>query len=85
MVILTAPRDPVRPLCGGRHRVQHDLGMGQTSEHVPGDKALKEIGRINGEHLEAPCASLDAAEREPLAQLLQRIANEQGLRPGVHP
>jgi len=50
-----------------------------------GEKALKDIGRINGEHQQALCASLDAAEREQLAHLLQRIANEQGLRPGVHP
>ncbi len=50
-----------------------------------GEKALKEIGRINGEHQAALCAALEPAEREQLAQLLQRIANQQGLRPGVHP
>lgn len=50
-----------------------------------GEKALRDIGRINAEHLESLCAALAAPEREALALLLQRIAEEQGLRPGVHP
>jgi DNA-binding MarR family transcriptional regulator len=50
-----------------------------------GEKALRDLGRIHTEHLEALCAALDASEREQLAQLLQRIAEQQGLRPGVHP
>jgi DNA-binding MarR family transcriptional regulator len=50
-----------------------------------GEKALREIGKLGAEHLESLCAALDASERERLAQLLQRIATEQGLRPGVHP
>ena len=50
-----------------------------------GEKALRDIARLNGEHLEALCAALDASEREQLASLLSRIAREQGLRAGVHP
>jgi DNA-binding MarR family transcriptional regulator len=50
-----------------------------------GEKALRDIGRLNGEHLDALCAALDAGEREQLASLLSRIAQQQGLRPGVHP
>ena len=50
-----------------------------------GREALAEIGRIAQEHQEALCASLTAAEREKLGELLQRIAEEQGLTPGVHP
>jgi DNA-binding MarR family transcriptional regulator len=50
-----------------------------------GEKALRDIGRLNGEHLESLCAALDDAEREQLGALLSRIAEEQGLRPGVHP
>lgn len=50
-----------------------------------GDKALRDIGRVNAEHLEALCAALDDAERQRLAELLARIAKEQGLRAGVHP
>jgi DNA-binding MarR family transcriptional regulator len=50
-----------------------------------GEKALRDIAKINAEHLEALCASLDGPERQQLAELLARIAKEQGLRPGVHP
>ena len=50
-----------------------------------GERALRDIGRVNAEHLEALCAALDASERQQLASLLSRIAQEQGLRPGVHP
>jgi hypothetical protein len=31
------------------------------------------------------CAALTDEEREQLAALLKRIADQQGLRPGVHP
>jgi len=50
-----------------------------------GEKALREIGRINAEHTEALSASLNASERDQLTRLLSRVAVEQGLRPGVHP
>ena len=46
---------------------------------------LGEMGRIGREHTESLCASLTAAEREHLGELLQKIATEQGLSPGVHP
>lgn len=52
---------------------------------VKGREVLAEIGRIAREHQEVLCASLTAAEREKLGELLQRIAEEQGLTPGVHP
>jgi DNA-binding MarR family transcriptional regulator len=50
-----------------------------------GDKALRDIAKVNAEHLESLCAALDGSEREQLARLLQRVAQEQGLRPGIHP
>ena len=50
-----------------------------------GQGTLSEIGRIGREHTESLCASLSATEREQLGDLLQRIATEQGLSPGVHP
>lgn len=50
-----------------------------------GEKALRDIARVQGEHAEALCAALDASERAQLAGLLARIAKQQGLRPGVHP
>jgi DNA-binding MarR family transcriptional regulator len=59
----------------------------QYALHVTekGRGTLSEIGRIGREHTESLCASLTAAEREQLGVLLQKIATEQGLSPGVHP
>ena len=50
-----------------------------------GQRMLSEIGRIGREHMESLCVSLNAAEREQLGELLQKIATEQGLSPGVQP
>lgn len=50
-----------------------------------GQQTLSEIGRIGREHTDALCASLTSIEREQLGELLQKIAAEQGLSPGVHP
>jgi len=50
-----------------------------------GQATLDEIGRIARTHGESLCASLDDRERRQLAGLLARIAEEQGLAPGVHP
>jgi DNA-binding MarR family transcriptional regulator len=50
-----------------------------------GHRALEEITRVAREHQEALCAALDRAELEQLAGLLTRIAEEQQLKPGVHP
>lgn len=50
-----------------------------------GQAALRDIGQVAQEHNEALCAALSQHEREQLAEFLQRIANEQGLTPGVHP
>lgn len=50
-----------------------------------GREILARIGHIGHEHNEAITASLDEQERLVLAGLLQRIANEQRLAPGIHP
>jgi DNA-binding MarR family transcriptional regulator len=50
-----------------------------------GRATLDEIGRVAREHGDAICAALSEAEREELANLLRRLAEEQGLTPGVHP
>jgi len=50
-----------------------------------GREAFAQIGKVGREHNAALCASLSLEERQQLAQLLQRIANEQGLVPGIHP
>jgi len=50
-----------------------------------GKETLVKIGQIAREHQDALCASLSNAERETLSELLQKISEEQGLTPGVHP
>jgi DNA-binding MarR family transcriptional regulator len=50
-----------------------------------GRSTLKAIGLVAREHQEALCTALTEAEREQLAKLLRRIADQQGLTPGVHP
>ncbi len=50
-----------------------------------GRNRLKEIGIIAREHQNSLCGSLNPDEQVALANLLSRIADEQGLTPGVHP
>ncbi|HEY0783243.1 MAG TPA: MarR family transcriptional regulator [Thermoanaerobaculia bacterium] len=52
---------------------------------VGGREMLSTIGRLAREHQDALCAALTAEERETLAALLRRIADQQGLTAGVHP
>jgi DNA-binding MarR family transcriptional regulator len=50
-----------------------------------GRRLLTELGRVAGQHEHAITAGLNADERSQLLALLRRIAEEQNLRPGVHP
>lgn len=50
-----------------------------------GREMLKAVGRVAREHQAALCAALSDEERVQLARLLERIAEQQKLRPGVHP
>ena len=50
-----------------------------------GQAILGDIGRVARESQESLLRSLGKEEREQLAALLQRIADDQGLTPGVHP
>jgi len=50
-----------------------------------GAEILERIGNVAREHQDALLVALDSAERSSLAALLQKIADEQGLTPGVHP
>ena len=52
---------------------------------VQGRKSLKEIGIVAREHQNSICNALSPAERSTLSELLSRIADDQGLTPGVHP
>lgn len=50
-----------------------------------GKKALSAALRIGTKHQDALCAALSDDEREQLGRLLEKIAEQQGLTPGVHP
>jgi DNA-binding MarR family transcriptional regulator len=50
-----------------------------------GREALGQIARVGRQHQDDLCAALDESEREHLAGYLRRIADQQGLTPGVHP
>jgi DNA-binding MarR family transcriptional regulator len=50
-----------------------------------GGETLEQIGQIARQHQQALCSGLTNEERDKLAELLQKIADTQGLTPGVHP
>jgi len=50
-----------------------------------GRSALEAIRRISREHSQALLAAISEDEQRQLANLLQRIADQQGLTRGVHP
>lgn len=50
-----------------------------------GGETLERIGRVAREHQNALFSSLNKEERDTLATLLVRIADQQGLVRGVHP
>jgi DNA-binding MarR family transcriptional regulator len=50
-----------------------------------GLETLEQVARIAREHQDALCAALDAGEQAQLASLLRRVAEQQGLAPGIHP
>jgi DNA-binding MarR family transcriptional regulator len=50
-----------------------------------GRQTLEAVGRVAREHDSAVCAALNEKEREQFHSWLARIADQQGLTPGVHP
>jgi DNA-binding MarR family transcriptional regulator len=52
---------------------------------VHGRNRLKDVGAVAKEHQNSLCNALSPAERSTLSELLSRIADDQGLTPGVHP
>lgn len=50
-----------------------------------GREMLERIAQAAKSHNQALCAALNERERRELANFLGRIADEQGLIPGVHP
>jgi len=74
----------------GRGLVVRDPDPSDRRSHAlrltdEGRRALADIGRVAREHQDALLAALDPGERERLAQLLLKVAAQQGLTPDVHP
>jgi DNA-binding MarR family transcriptional regulator len=70
----------VRRLEDPRDRRAYRLEVTPQAKEV-----LQAVGRVAREHQNALLAALNADERDLLASLLSRVADQQGLRPGVHP
>lgn len=68
-----------------RRRNPNDRRLHALHLTAAGEAMLARIARLGEEHDDAICRSLDPAERRQLRALLTRIADDQGLRPGVHP
>lgn len=68
-----------------RRRNPNDRRLHALHLTAAGEAMLARIARIGEEHDDAICRSLDADERAQLRSLLNRIAADQGLQPGVHP
>jgi DNA-binding MarR family transcriptional regulator len=50
-----------------------------------GGEILQQIGKIAREHRDALLFALTAEERSKLVEMLQRVADQQGLSRGIHP
>ena len=68
-------------------RRPHETDRRSYAMHLTdaGRSTLHAIGRIAREHQHALLAALSDDEQHHLADLLQRVAAQQGLIPGVHP
>lgn len=52
---------------------------------VDGMEILDRIGKVAREHQDALLTALSAEERSELYELLQKVADQQGLARGIHP
>lgn len=68
-----------------RRRNEQDRRLYALHLTAAGQAELGRIAKVGREHDTEICRSLDAQERATLRALLARIADDQGLVPGVHP
>jgi len=68
-----------------RHASSNDRRSHALRLTTKGTAQLEAIARVAREHQEDLCTSLNEAERAQLQELLESIAAQQKLRPGVHP
>src|SRR6204780_5001487 len=63
----------------------HDRRLYSIQLTKNGDEILEKIGKVAREHQDALLSALSKEERDALAALLLKIADQQGLVRGVHP
>jgi DNA-binding PadR family transcriptional regulator len=63
----------------------HDRRLYSIHLTKNGDEILEKIGKVAREHQDALLTALDKEERDALASLLLKIADQQGLVRGVYP
>jgi DNA-binding PadR family transcriptional regulator len=63
----------------------HDRRLYSIQPTLKGDEILGKIGKVAQEHQDALLSALDKEERDVLAALLLKIADQRGLVRGVHP
>lgn len=68
-----------------RERSRSDRRQYELHLTEEGQATMRRIGGVARAHERDLCGALDDGEREQLAELLRRIAEQQGLTPGVHP
>ncbi|MET3807232.1 DNA-binding MarR family transcriptional regulator [Nakamurella sp. UYEF19] len=68
-----------------RRRSVHDRRHSALHLTEQAGSMMGRLGRVAAEHEADLCTALTADERNQLAGLLRRIADQQGLTPAVHP
>ena len=68
-----------------RRQSQKDRRHSELVLTKAGGQMLEKVSKLAETHEADLCAALSRDEREELARLCQKIADEQGLTPGVHP
>ncbi len=68
-----------------RQRDEADRRRNTLVLTAAGNAALQQVGAVARAHEDDLCSALSASERRQLTGLLERIAEQQGLAPGVHP
>ena len=68
-----------------RRRSQKDRRHSELVLTKEGRQMLEKVSQVAEKHEAELCAALSREEREILAMLCRKVADQQGLTPGVHP
>lgn len=68
-----------------RRRDDHDRRVHLLHLTATGEELMRELAAVGAQAERRLLRSLSTEERKQLALLLRRVADDQGLRPGIHP